>query len=177
MSDIQREDFFVGHEFEGLFNHDMNLTYDSVTDSLPVDRLKMTHPVGTITKVEFVAHPDSPYTGIFRGAREGIMRISDTTKTVPHVAKTIPGHGVKFYRDGMSSANWLAMFSFDGQKSFNFFKNRWTTILREPNNECARNTIGKNLARVTDHIGATSVMEVAEFDQYGNKEAQPHWPF
>ena len=155
----------------------MNLTYDTVSDSMPVDRLKMTHPVGTHTKIEFIAHPDSPYTGIFRGAKEGIVRISDTVKTVPHKEKTIPGHGVKFYRDGMSSANILAMFSFDGQKSFNFFKNRWTTILREPNNECARETIGKNLATVTDHIGGTSVMEVAEFDQYGKPEPQPHWPF
>lgn len=84
MSDIQREDFFVGHEFEGLFNHDMNLSYDTVSDSMPVDRLKMTHPVGVHTKVEFIAHPDSPYTGVFRGAKEGILRISDTVKTVPH---------------------------------------------------------------------------------------------
>ena len=167
LSDVQREDFFVGPELTGLFNHDMNLTYDTISDSMPVGRVKMTHPVGTHTKIEFIAHKDTPYTGIFRGAEHGIMRISETVKTVPHKAKTVPGHGVKFYRDGMSSANWVAMFSLDGQKSYNFFKNRWTTVVREPNNECARETIGKNLATVTDHIGATSVMEVAEFDQYG----------
>ena len=92
------------------------------------------------------------------------MRISETVKVTPEVAKTAPGHGVKFFRDGMYSANWVTMFSFDGQKSFNFFKNRWTTVLREPNNECARQTIGKHLATVTDHIGATSVMDVALFD-------------
>ena len=177
LSDIQREDFFVGPELTGLFNHDMNLTYDTISDSMPVGRVKMTHPVGTHTKIEFIAHKDSPYTGIFRGAEHGIMRISETVKTVPHKAKTVPGHGVKFYRDGMSSANWVAMFSLDGQKSYNFFKNRWTTVVREPNNECARETIGKNLATVTDHIGGTSVMEVAEFDQYGLKEKYPHWPY
>jgi len=68
---------------------------------------------------------------------------------------------VKFLRDGMYSANLLAMFGFDGQTSFNFFKNRWTTILRELNNECGRATIGKHLATVTDHIGGTSVMDMA----------------
>jgi len=145
----------------------MNHSYDVVSDSMPPGRVKVTHPVGSTTKVEFIAHPDSPYTGVFQGAKHGVMRISDTVKTTPEVAKTVPGHGVKLFRDGMSSANWLAMFSFDGHKSFNFFKNRWTTILRESNNECARQTIMKHLATVTDHVGATSVMEISQFDQYG----------
>ena len=109
----------------------MNHSYDFVSDSMPFKRVKVTHPVGTVTKVEFVAHPDTPYTGIFKGAKHGIMRISDTLATTPSKAMTVPGHGVKWFRDGMSSANWVAMFAFDGQKSFNFFKNRWTTVLRE----------------------------------------------
>ena len=139
----------------------MNLSYDTVSDTMPHGRKKVTHPVGTHTKVEFVAHPETPYTGCFKGAEHGIVRISETTKTTPENPKTAPGHGLKLFRDGMYSANWVTMFSFDGQKSYNFFKNRWTTILREPNNECARETIGKHLATVTDHIGATSVMDVA----------------
>ena len=155
----------------------MRLTYDVVTDTMPFGRVKRTHPVGTMTKVELIPHPDSPYTGIFRGASNGIMRISETFKTVPQKSKTIPGHAVKFLRDGMYSANFVAMFSFDGQNSFNFFKNRWTTILREPNNMCAQVTIGKQLASVTDHMGGTSIMDLGEFDQYGNKEENPNWPF
>ena len=114
---------------------------------------------------------------MFRGAKHGIMRISDTVATTPEVEMTVPGHGIKWLRDGMSSANWVTMFAFDGQKSFNFFKNRWTTILREASNECARETIMKHLATVTDHVGATSVMEVAEYDEYGRKEEYPHWPY
>ena len=105
------------------------------------------------------------------------MRISDTTASNPSVPKTAPGFGIKFLRDGMYSANSVAMFSFDGQKSFNFFKNRWLTILREFNNSCARETIGKHLSGVTDHIGATSVMDMADFDEHGNKEEEPNWPF
>lgn len=175
--DERRERFYAGFEFESLFAQDMNLTYDAVTDTMPVGRLKKTHPVGLTAKIEMIPHPDQPYTGMFKGVKHGIMRISDTTKTTPEVVKTVPGFGLKYLRDGMSSANILAMFSFDGQKSFNFFKNRWVTILREFNNKCARETIGKKLATVTDHIGATSVMEVAQFDQYGNKEPYPHWPF
>ena len=177
LKDDRRERFYAGIEFESLFAQDMNLTYDSVTDTMPVDRLKKTHSVGLTAKIEFIPTEYTPYTGMFRGSKHGIMRISDTTKTTPEVTKTVPGFGLKFLRDGMSSANILAMFSFDGQKSFNFFKNRWVTILREFNNKCARETIGKKLATVTDHIGGTSVMEVAQFDEYGHEEEYPHWPF
>lgn len=155
----------------------MNLSYDHVGDSMPPGRIKVTHPVGCTAKVEFIAHPDSPYTGIFQGSKHAIMRISETVLSTPEVGKTVPGHAVKFLRDGMYSANWVAMFSFDGQKSMNFFKERWTTILREPNNECARETIAKKLATVTDHIGGTSVMDLAMFDQYGNEVDYPHWPY
>ena len=36
---------------------------------------------------------------------------------------TAPGMGLKFLRDGMDSANLVAMYSVDGQESWNFFKN------------------------------------------------------
>jgi hypothetical protein len=114
LPDKRRERFYTGYEFESLFNQDMNLTYDSVTDNMPLKRLKKTHPVGLTSKISWIPHPDQPYTGIYRGAEHGIMRISDTTKTVPHIAKTAPGFGIKFPRDGMYSANILAMFAFDG---------------------------------------------------------------
>lgn len=126
--------FFVGADLKKLFTQDMNLTYDVVSDTMPPNRVKRTHPVGTHTKVEFIAHPDSPYTGCFRGFKHGIVRISETTQTTPEVAKTAPGYGLKCLRDGMASGNMLTMFAFDGQPSFNFFKNRWTTILKEMDN-------------------------------------------
>ena len=131
LKDERRERFYTGFEFRKFFEQDMNLTYDVVTDTMPVNRLKKTHPVGLTAKIEFISSGDHPYTGMFRGSEHALMRISDTTKTTPEVPKTAPGFGLKFLRDGMSSANILAMFSFDGQKSFNFFKNRWVTILRE----------------------------------------------
>ena len=36
---------------------------------------------------------------------------------------TAPGMGLKFSRDGVHSANLVAMFSVGGQESWNFFKN------------------------------------------------------
>ena len=134
LMDETREGFFTGQAFQGLMDQDMNVTYDNISDSMPVRRVKRTHPVGTHTKVELIPHPDTPYTGMFRGSKHCMMRISETFEVTPEVPKTTPGHAVKCYRDGMYSGNFLAMFALDGQTSFNFFKNRWTTILREPNN-------------------------------------------
>ena len=77
----------------------------------------------------------------------------------------------------MDSADTVTMFSFDGQNSYNYFKNRWTIHLNEMENECARETIGKKLAETTDHIGAMSVMNWGRYDEDGVEEAQPKWPF
>ena len=106
------------------------------------------------------------------------MRISETTKTDPLKPMTAPGFGIKFLRDGMDSADAVAMFSLDGQPSFNFFKNRWSTHPGEMENECARETVGKKLAEVTtDHIGAMSVMNWGLYDEDGVREENPKWPF
>ena len=140
-----------------LFTQDMNLSFDHVGDTMPPGRTKMTHPRGVAMKVAFRPTTDSPYTGIFRGAKHGIMRVSETVRTNPLVAQTNPGFGLKYLRDGIDSADAVTMFSFDGQPSFNYFQNRWSTHLPEPANTCSRNTIGKKLAETTDHIGAMSV--------------------
>ena len=171
------ERFFVGNEFQGLFDQDMNLSFDTVSDTMPTGRIKRTHPRGVTTLMEYIPTYDHEYTGIFRGCKHVVQRISEFSLTTPEAPKTAPGFGVKFLRDGMASANLFAMFAFDGQPSFNFFKNRWSNILKEMDNDCARETIGKHMNMVTDFIGSMSVMELAEFDQYGNKEEHPHWPF
>ena len=105
------------------------------------------------------------------------MRISEFALTTPSKSHANPGHGVKCLRDGMASANWFGMFAFEGQSSFNFFKNRWTNILRLMDNECALKSIGRHLNEVSDHVGAMSVMELSQFDQYGNQVQNFHWPF
>ena len=44
----------------------------------------------------------------------------------------LPGIGLKFLRDGMDSANLVAMHSLDGQESWNFFKHDLTTHIPPP---------------------------------------------
>ena len=153
--------FFAGPEFQTMFDADPYGSTDTISDTMPPNRIKKVHSRGVHTLVEFIPTNDTPYTGIFEGCTHAIMRISEDTMTTPEVPKTSPGHAIKFFRDGMHSANWLAMFSFDGQPSFNFFKNRWSSVLREPDNECTRATKMMLFARASDHPTGNSVMELS----------------
>ena len=159
--------FFVATEYQKLFDEDPNLLYDNVSDTMPYNQLRRVYPRGAHALVEFIPTETCPYTGIFRGAKNAVMRIAEFTLTTPELPKTAPGGQIKFLRDGMASGNMSTAFAFDGQPSFNFFKNRWSTILREPENECLRETYAKWLADATNHIGANSLMELSLFDQYG----------
>ena len=77
----------------------------------------------------------------------------------------------------MDSADTVTMFSFDGQPSYNFFANRWSTHLNEMENHCSRGTIGKKLAEASPHIGAMSVMDWSKHTADGVMELEPKWPF
>ena len=48
------------------------------------------------------------------------------------VRSRLPGIGLKFLRDGLDSANLVAMHSLDGQQSWDFFKQDLTTHIPAP---------------------------------------------
>ena len=90
-------------------------------------RQKTIHSVGNVGKVAWVSKGSHPYTGIFKGADTGYVRMSSAapadTGTPPNLK---PGMGVKFLRDGEDSANFVAMFGVAGQDTLNFFANDWS---------------------------------------------------
>ena len=169
--------FFVATECQPLFDEDPNAWYDTVSDTMPLNMMKRVYPRGVTMLAEFIPTADTPYTGMFKGSKNAVMRIAEFTITTPELPKTAPGAEIKFLRDGMSSGNMRTAFAFDGQPSFNYFKNRYSNILREPDNECLRETYGKWLADATNHIGATSLMELSQYDEQGVAEEYPNWPF
>jgi len=76
-------------------------------------RTKYIHSVGATGKVSFTPSPDCPFTGIFKGANDGIIRLSTAAK--PSGSQPLaPGFGLKFLRDGKESANMVAMFGVAG---------------------------------------------------------------
>ena len=172
---VQR--FFTGNDMQSFFDEDINVDYDTVSDTSPIGRVKKLFPRGVVTMAEFVPAYGHDYTGVFRGSKNVVQRICESTMTTPEVPKTTPGLELKFLRDGMSSANANMMFAFDGQPSFNYFKNRVSNIIREMDNTCMRETFGKKLAEASDFIGAWSIMEMALYDSQGKRESRPNWPF
>jgi len=91
-------------------------------------RQKYIHSVGSVGKVEFVPEGSSgSYSGIFQqGAKYGIVRISLATEPKADELNTTPGMGLKFLRDGVESASLVAMYSVQGQESWNVFANDWS---------------------------------------------------
>lgn len=88
-------------------------------------RNKSIHAQGSVAKAIWHDLGGHPYTGIFKGADAGYVRLSvaKPTITIPGAVNLAPGMGAKFLRDGTDSANFVAMYSVDGQSSLNFFEN------------------------------------------------------
>ena len=68
----------------------------------------------------------SRWTTLITGSQHVIIRMSLAKQPDPQQLQTAPGIGLKFLRDGVASGNMVAMFSVDGQQSWNFFKNNFT---------------------------------------------------
>lgn len=177
VEDETMERWYIGGDLNGLFEQDMNLSYDHIGDQMPPERIKRTHPRGVVTKVQVIPAVNQPYSGIFKGAHHCIMRISETTQTVISKTQTNPGYGLKCLIDGKPSANMLAMHRLEGQASYNFFANRWSTQPEIFKNQCSIETIGKKLSEVSLHLEATSLLDWASVKEDGTKETIIHQPF
>lgn len=64
----------------GIFVERMDPTFSGKGDTMPSDllgtRVKYIHSVAAHGKVKFVSTKNHPYTGIFKGADHGIIRLS-----------------------------------------------------------------------------------------------------
>jgi len=124
-------------EILGLFFESMNPTFDLSSDWLPNGRKKLIHSQGLVAKFKWVPYEFHPYTGLFEsGGDYGILRVSLAKEPPvrPGEAGTfVPGLSVKLFRDNRPSANFMAMFSLDGQESWNFFENQLSNHVNDPN--------------------------------------------
>ena len=179
--DRERQCYFHGDDFDSSFASHFKTSFEHVADTMPVGRFKKTHPVGVTMKARLhISDTTRNYTGIFKtGNKFGVLRISEFADTDPAVKLTIPGFGYKMLRNGCPSANMFVMNNFDGNKTFNFFKNEWFSHLPTIQSECARYTLGaKMLESGTQHIGAMGTMNMAEMDENCEvPDGEMHWPF
>merc|ERR1712029_59516 len=136
IEDTTPGDWYGILEMPGLFTESMCPTLRAPGDELPFEegiisdgtRYKYIHTVGTVGQVEWEDLGGHSYSGIFNGGSvNGWARLSQAKEPSPPALETAPGLGLKFLRDGIDSANLVAMYSVNGQESWNFFKNDFTT--------------------------------------------------
>jgi len=94
----------------------------------------------------------------------------------PSATKTTPGFGLKFLRDGMDSSNLVAMFSVEGQESWNFFANDFSNHIPasvDPNLQ----RVAKKFATATKWVAQVGLSDFSLYEQDGTPVAEPQFPY
>ena len=167
----------------GLLVEGMDEVFSSKGDEFPCYwngcRNKDIHSVGTVAKVKFNSNGAGAgkFTGIFsESADHGLIRLSVAAGEPNPKSKNLkPGMGLKFLRDGVDSANLVAMFSVDGQPSFNFFENDWNTII--PTAGVALLPVALKFYTATAWIQVCGLSDMASHTQDGTAADTPVFPF
>jgi|ERR1719318_202237 len=183
MQDTSSAPWFSTMDMTGLFTEAMCSTMRAQGDELPWERglgfyqwrKKYIHTVGTVGKVEWRNLGDHPYTGIFQGAKQGVVRFSLAKEPSTSSNNTAPGLGLKFLRNGMDSANLVAMYSVNGQESWNFFKNNFTNHI--PPVEGAALAIPIKFSQATNNVQQVGLSDFSQSGEDGVLVADAKFPF
>ena len=109
---------------------------------------------------------------------QGFARFSLSAQPDPTALKTIPSMGLKFLRDGVDSANLVALHAFQGQESWNFFKNDFTTIVGPGDfGDVNFVLLGIKFAESTKYVTQCGLSDFAAFGEDGQKASTNSFPF
>jgi len=168
----------------GLFTESMNPTFDIVGDAMQKPhrfsshRTKVIHSVGGHAKVTMKAASGHPFTGVFKGFTEGIVRLSSANKPEFDGGLPLtPGISMKFLRDGIDSGNMVAMYGVNGQPGkWNFFENEFRNHIVAAEG-AALKLVSKKFSTVTDWIQEVGLSDMAMFGEDGKKVDHPVYPW
>lgn len=157
-------------ELGGIFLEAMDPTFSAPGDTMPKNKMwphsvrtKYIHSVGVHGKVEFQTTAEAhSYTGIFKGADTGIIRLSSAAKPVVGGQPLAPGLGLKFLRSGKDSANLVAMYSVEGTSGdWNFFSKDFTNHIG-PASSAALKALAAKFATETKYIQQVGLSEMSQ---------------
>lgn len=170
-------------ELAGIFLESMNPTFETVGDAMGDGmiygvRTKYIHSVGVTGKVKFVPKEGNSYTGMFKGANHGLIRLSSAAEpTLDGSQPLAPGFGLKFLRDGQDSANLVAMYGVNGTPNdWNFFSKDFNTFIARPEGTKLL-ALGAKFATATDYIQEVGLSEMASIDEAGTTESDVVYPY
>lgn len=138
------------------------------SDVAPPGYEKPLHPYGAMAKVAFVPATGHSYTGLFKGAQCGLLRLSVTGD--PADRGFAPGLAWKAFVDGKPSENVSALYTLTGQGSnYNFFSNEMSQYVKQEVNE----SLGTSLifSLVSSKPTQLRVDDMAEVTQTGARVA------
>jgi len=168
--------FYSMMGMSGVFFERMAPSFELKGDELPHNRKKYIHTVGKVAKAKYVSTGDHPFTGVFEGCDNVIIKGSSVKEQDHIILNFTPGLGIKFLRDGAESANLLTMYSVNGQKSRNFFKNDMSNHIPDPKG-LLLNSLALKFSTETNYIQALGLKDLSEIDCKG-KKIEPHkYPF
>ena len=113
---------------------------------------------------------------MFKGADTGYVRMSSAKPAGEDPPSLAPGMGVKLLRDGVDSANFVAMYSVDGQDSLNWFANDFSNHIPKPKSLFLK-PLEARFATETDWIQTVGLSEMASTDQNGKVEDTNVFPW
>lgn len=157
-----------------MISESMRTTMDMHRDILPIGRTKVIHAQGVHCQFELDVASNSPYTGIFSpGVKEGIVRMGSATSVSDPLAGIFPGVGIKFLRDGVTSANFVALRSTGPGGSKDYFSKDLTNHGAPPT---ALQALMK-FQQASACISMVGLSDVCQYDQDGTKAANLVFPF
>jgi len=186
LENSQSDEFSAGKLAE-LFLESMEPSFDTFRDDLTgmtgpfgyFNRTKVVHTVGAIALCQFHSLNNHPYTGIFTGSKYAIIRLStpvayDNTDTTSFV----PAAAFKFLRNGVPSANVMALGSFEGRDTYNPFKHDIYSnpIYPSLNETFAETLLQDKFMEATDWL-MIGLSYIASFDESGQKINEPKFPY
>ncbi|KAL6052660.1 hypothetical protein QOT17_018455 [Balamuthia mandrillaris] len=173
-------------ELAQLFVESMDVTFDTVADDMPYQyfnltrREKLIHSVGATGLFKWKSIGNHNYTGLFQGADYGVIRLSAAAKPDPSSSHPLaPGMALKFLRDGVPSANFVAMFALTGQNCTNFFEHDFTNHVPDlgKNAPFQFRAIKAAFAKASKWPTFVGLSDVAKYTQDGKLVSKPVFPF
>ena len=162
------------HSKNELLKTALKTSFDNEWDVLPAGRKKLLHSQGVVCP--FILNiKSSPFTGIFKkGESRGLIRLSPAfppTEDNP----ILPGAGVKFFRTGRSSANFVAVFRFRSLSTNNFFS---VPLSNNPGDAYVDSNLAlQKFCQVTNCTKIVGLSDICKYDQEGNEAKKNVFPF
>lgn len=154
---------------------DFSPTVDHISDLIPYKHEKRIHSVGAAATMKFDSNGKHEYTGMFQGTPHAIVRLS-SARAYSHSGGPIPGLGVKFFRDGIPSANFVAMHSVDPQESGNFFHHEFSNHIDGTNN-FAKSLMVRQFEKASSPAGFVGLSDIASYTIGGEEVEEPIFPY